>query len=70
MAHFTLQDSSVIYADGKKKLCKRNGAAIFTILNQILHFLVTTFIDNLGLCPWSRKWFNINDVIFYDVKTQ
>ena len=31
---------------------------------------VTTFIDNLGLCPWSRKWFNINDVIFYDITTQ
>ena len=31
---------------------------------------VTTFIDNLELCPWGRKWFNINDVIFCDVTTQ
>ena len=58
-----------LYADGQKKLCMRNGAAIFTILNQSLQFFVT-FIDNLGLCPCSRKWFNINDVIFYDVTTQ
>ena len=26
------------YADGKKKLCTRNGAAMFTILNQTLQF--------------------------------
>ena len=31
---------------------------------------VTTFIDNLELCPWGREWFNINDVIFCDVTTQ
>ena len=48
-SYYPHDPNNLKYADGKKKLCMRNGAAIFTILNETLQFFVTTFIDNFGL---------------------
>ena len=49
----------------KIRNCAREMELPFSQLSTKLYNC--SFIDNVGLCLWSRKWFNINDVMFYDV---
>ena len=58
------------YADANNETVHAKQGCHFHNSQPNSIIFVTTFIDNLGLCPWSRKWFNINDVIFYDITTQ